>query len=107
MQTGPVGAAAVSPQAWLPGLAPPPPAPRGDAASGAARTGPCIRDLPEDDRPRQRLAKYGAGNLSTAELLAIVWRTGSSGRERESALSLAQRGLSHFGSLARIARASA
>jgi DNA repair protein RadC len=65
-----------------------------------------IRDMPSDDRPRERLAKYGAGNLSNAELLAILWRTGSSGKERESVLALAQRALNRFGSLGRLAKAT-
>jgi DNA repair protein RadC len=65
-----------------------------------------IRDLPSDERPRERLAKYGAANLSNAELLAIIWRTGSSGKERESVLALAQRALSAFGSLAGLAKAT-
>ncbi|HEU5316185.1 MAG TPA: DNA repair protein RadC [Chloroflexota bacterium] len=62
--------------------------------------------MPSDDRPRERLSKYGAGNLSNAELLAIIWRTGSSGKERESVLMLAQRALNRFQSLAGLARAS-
>ena len=65
-----------------------------------------IRDMPSDDRPRERLAKYGAANLSNAELLAIIWRTGSSGKERESVLSLAQKALSQFRSLGGLAKAS-
>lgn len=36
-----------------------------------------IMDLPECERPRERLQRYGAGNLSNAELLAILLRTGS------------------------------
>ena len=62
--------------------------------------------LPVDDRPRERLAKYGASNISVSELIAIVWRTGYGGKERESALSLAQRALSAFGSLRGLAQAS-
>jgi DNA repair protein RadC len=65
-----------------------------------------IRDMPSDDRPRERLVKYGASNLSDAELLAIIWRTGSSGKEREGVLALAQRAINQFGSLARLAKAS-
>ncbi|MBI3971431.1 MAG: DNA repair protein RadC [Chloroflexi bacterium] len=65
-----------------------------------------IRDLPTDERPRERLARYGASNLSTGELLAIIWRTGSSGKERESALALAHRALRQFRSLTGLAKAS-
>ena len=63
-----------------------------------------IRDLPSDDRPRERLLKYGAQNLSTAELLAIVWRTGHACGE--SVLGVSQNALSRFGSLAGLERAS-
>lgn len=41
-----------------------------------------------DDRPRERLLKYGAQSLSTAELLAILIGTGS---PKESAVGLMQR----------------
>ena len=37
-----------------------------------------IADWPEDERPRERLLKLGAGALSEAELLAIFLRTGIS-----------------------------
>ncbi len=36
-----------------------------------------IRDLPADDRPRERLLRSGPASLSTAELLAILIRTGT------------------------------
>jgi len=61
-----------------------------------------IRDLPTTERPRERLRDYGAGSLSTSELLAIVLRTGSS---RESVLALASRLLSRYGGLVGLARA--
>lgn len=38
-----------------------------------------IKDLPKVDRPREKLEKYGAGKLSSSELLAILLRTGSKG----------------------------
>ena len=37
---------------------------------------PMIRDIPAGERPRERLERYGASALSTAELLAIVLRGG-------------------------------
>ena len=46
-----------------------------------------IRDLPFEERPRERLLSEGATFLSNAELLAILLRTGSRG---QSALGLAQ-----------------
>jgi len=36
-----------------------------------------ITGWPENERPRERLIKYGAGHLSDAQLLAIILRTGS------------------------------
>lgn len=36
-----------------------------------------ITDLPENERPRERLLRYGAEVLSNSELLAIILRTGS------------------------------
>jgi DNA repair protein RadC len=65
-----------------------------------------IRDLPSNERPRERLKKYGASSLSNAELLAIIWRTGSSGKERASVLSIAQWALQQFHSLTGLAQAS-
>jgi len=37
-----------------------------------------MKDLPQAERPRERLRKYGADVLSTPELLAILLRTGTS-----------------------------
>lgn len=50
--------------------------------------GVLIRDLPPDERPRERLARYGAGSLSVVELLAVLLGTGA-GRGR-SAISVAE-----------------
>ena len=47
-----------------------------------------IKDLPEQERPRERLQRYGAQALSDAELLAVLIRTGT---RSESALVVAQR----------------
>ena len=38
-----------------------------------------IKEMNEDSRPRERLLKFGIENLSTAEILAIMLRTGSQG----------------------------
>lgn len=62
-----------------------------------------IRDLPVDERPRERLERYGAGALSIPELIAILLRVGNT---RVSALQLAQQAVSHFGSLRNLAAAS-
>jgi len=45
----------------------------------AAPPSPRIADLPEDDRPREKLLRQGPGALSDAELLAIFLRTGIKG----------------------------
>ena len=37
-----------------------------------------IRDLPNSEKPREKFLKYGAKNLSDAELIAIILRTGTS-----------------------------
>ena len=47
-----------------------------------------MRDLPEDDRPYEKLLKNGSDTLTESELLAIIIRSGS---KHESALSLCQR----------------
>jgi DNA repair protein RadC len=38
-----------------------------------------IYNWPEDERPREKLLKFGADKLSDTELLAILLRVGSSG----------------------------
>jgi len=61
-----------------------------------------LRDLPEDERPREKLLARGAGVLADAELIAIFLRTGVTGK---SAIELARELLKRFGSLAAIAAA--
>ncbi|OGU80033.1 MAG: hypothetical protein A2W11_04875 [Ignavibacteria bacterium RBG_16_35_7] len=39
-----------------------------------------IKDLPSEDRPREKLKKLGAGGLTDAELIAIILRTGKKGK---------------------------
>jgi len=55
-----------------------------------------LRDVPDEERPRERMMQYGAQALSNAELLAILLRTGT---YQESAVFLAQRLLSQAGGL--------
>jgi len=38
-----------------------------------------IKELPEDERPQEKMIRHGAGSLSNAELLAIIIRTGTRG----------------------------
>jgi len=62
-----------------------------------------IKDLPVQERPRERLARVGEGALSTTELVAIILRTGAGG---QSALDIARRLLSTYDGLSGLARAS-
>ncbi len=62
-----------------------------------------IRDLAEEDRPRERLKEVGAKALSTAELLAIILRVGTKG---VSAVRLAERLLVDFDGLPGLGRTS-
>lgn len=52
-----------------------------------------VRELPESDRPRERLLNYGSHYLSNAELLALLLRSGS---KDVSALQLAEQVLSVY-----------
>ena len=58
-----------------------------------------IKDWHEDDRPREKLLKFGAAHLSDAEILAIFLRTGS---KSQSAIGLARHLIEQFGSLAEL-----
>jgi DNA repair protein RadC len=62
-----------------------------------------IRELPADERPRERLALRGAGGLSAAELIALLWGSGSRGR---SAIDLASDALARHEGLTGLARAA-
>ncbi|MDD3695914.1 MAG: DNA repair protein RadC [Lentisphaeria bacterium] len=63
-----------------------------------------IADLPNPERPRERMQRLGAAALSDRELLAILLRTGTRGK---SALSLAADLLQRYeGSLSRLADSS-
>lgn len=53
-----------------------------------------IKELPSDERPREKLAAHGPSALSNAELLAILVNTGSRG---ESVTALCQRILQESG----------
>ena len=60
-----------------------------------------IHDIPEQDRPRERLLRLGPGALSDAELLAIFINTGIKG---ENAIQVARRILGEIGSLRQLSR---
>lgn len=58
--------------------------------------GHLLRNVPHEERPRERMMQYGAEALSHTELLAILLRTGT---KRESAVHLAGKILKECGSL--------
>jgi DNA repair protein RadC len=62
-----------------------------------------IRDMPSDERPRERLRLRGPAGLSNTELLAILLRTGNTG---ESVTTVATRILSRFSGLVGLGHAS-
>jgi DNA repair protein RadC len=62
-----------------------------------------IKDLPENERPRERLTELGAQALRNAELIAILLRTG---RKGQSAVQIAEELVRKFGTLDALARAS-
>ena len=62
-----------------------------------------IQDLPAPERPRERLQRLGAENLSAQEILAVVMGRGIKG---ESVMFTAQRLLDKFGSLQGIANST-
>ncbi|MFD2628686.1 DNA repair protein RadC [Oceanobacillus kapialis] len=52
-----------------------------------------IKNVPKNDRPRERMLEYGADHLSNQELLAILL---GSGTKAESVMALSNRVLMHF-----------
>lgn len=63
---------------------------------------PTMRQLPAQERPRERLREHGPRYLNNAELVAILLRTGIAG---ENAINLAIRLLAAFEGLPGLARA--
>jgi DNA repair protein RadC len=60
-----------------------------------------IREMPEDDRPREKLIARGAGALTDAELIAILLRTGLPGA---NAVQVAAEMLARYKSLNGLSR---
>jgi DNA repair protein RadC len=69
----------------------------------ASRQGRAIREIPATERPRERLAARGAAGLSAAELIGLLWGSGSRGR---SAVDLAEDALARYEGLTGLARAT-
>jgi len=62
-----------------------------------------VKDIPVEDRPREKLLLRGAQNLTDAELLAILLRTGTKGK---SVISMAQEIITNENNLAKLAAKS-
>lgn len=52
-----------------------------------------IMDMPEMERPQERLLRYGADSLSNSELLAVILRTGT---QAENVINLSHRLINNF-----------
>ena len=80
----------------------PNPPPAADAVpSPPAHASQRIHDMPADERPREKMMKYGAGALSDAELLALFFRTGMPGL---SAIDIGRMLLKKYGNLTSLSR---
>jgi DNA repair protein RadC len=62
-----------------------------------------VRDLPRQERPRERLQKFGAEALSAQELLALVIGRGI---PKKSVMNIAQELLAKFGNIRAISQAT-
>jgi len=62
-----------------------------------------LHDLPVNERPRERMIKYGVESLSLQELLSLIFGRGSKG---ESVVKISQKLISTFGSLEQLSEAS-
>lgn len=62
-----------------------------------------VRALPADDRPREKLSRYGAAVLSDAELLALLLGSGTRGK---NVVELSRELLQTFGGLAGLCQSS-
>lgn len=62
-----------------------------------------LNDIPNEERPRERLIKYGVESLSLQELLSLIFGRGVKG---ESVVNISQKLISNFGSLDKLSEAS-
>ena len=60
-----------------------------------------IRDLPEEEKPREKLRKYGPASLKNYELMAVILGKGT---KREGILELSKRIMSQYGDQAVFSR---
>lgn len=64
---------------------------------------PLIQDMPSQDRPREKLARFGPAALDNAELMALFLRTGIKGR---SAIQVGRDLLKKYGSIGALGKMS-
>jgi len=64
---------------------------------------PLVRRVPDAERPRERLLLRGPGGLSSAELVALLWGSGTRGR---TAVDVAEEALARHDGLTGLARAT-
>jgi DNA repair protein RadC len=74
---------------------------RSDAAAAPPRR--AIRELPATERPRERFATRGSAGLTSAELIGLLWGSGTVGA---SSTDLAAEAIARFEGLTGLARAS-
>ena len=55
-----------------------------------------IKEIPKEERPREKLLKYGSNNLSNSELLSIVLKTGTKGSNVTELANNLLNKLNHF-----------
>jgi DNA repair protein RadC len=53
-----------------------------------------VKDLPDDDKPREKLLAGGAKQMSVAELVAVLWSVGT---KKEEVMAMAQRTTREYG----------
>ncbi len=73
------------------------------ATRGPRPRGRAIREMAVAERPRERLARQGAAGLTSAELIGLLWGSGTAGA---SSVDLATEALARFEGLTGLARAS-
>jgi DNA repair protein RadC len=62
-----------------------------------------MRDIPEAERPRERMEYYGARALSNTDLIAIFLRSGTA---KASVMDIATQVLANYGSLTKLSKAT-
>jgi DNA repair protein RadC len=65
--------------------------------------GRALRELPPEERPRERLGRHGPRGLAAAELIAVIWGSGSAG---SNAMELAEVAVARHRGITGLAAAS-